>query len=225
LTGLAAGLSLQAAALEIAATANHAIERRGRAVLIWSGGNTPRRLMPYLAKSKLDWSRVSFILGDERWVPLDSAQSNEGEMRRYLAETPLQAASLTGLFTPGLEPAAGIAAAHERIADLLAEPADLSLLGVGDDGHIASLFPGQDWSAASPDDWLFAAPHPVTGETRISLTPAALWRSAKWLLLVTTPAKRAQWQRALAGSPPGETPVAIALDPRAPPVEIIGPDE
>lgn len=216
---------MQAAALEIAAAANHAIEQRGHAVLIWSGGNTPRRLIPHLAAANVDWSRVNFILGDERWVPLDNPQSNEGEMRRYLADTPLQAATVTGLFTPGLEPAAGVAAASARIAGLLSEPADISLLGVGDDGHIASLFPGQGWSTPGGDDWLFSAPHPVSGEARISLTPAALWRSARWLLLVTTPAKRAQWEQALAGSPPARTPVAIALDPHAPVVEIIGPDE
>ena len=216
---------MQTAAEEIAAAANRAIAQRGRAVLVWSGGNTPRRLIPDLAASKVDWSRVNFILGDERWVPLDSSQSNEGEMRRYLEGTPLQAATVTGLFTPGLEPAAGIAAATARIADLLSEPADISLLGVGDDGHIASLFPGQAWTATGENDWLFSAPHPVSGEARISLTPAALWRSAKWLLLVTTPAKGAQWARALSGSPRAHTPVAIALDHRAPPVEIIGAGE
>lgn len=215
---------MRRAATEIAAAANHAIEQRGRAILVWSGGNTPRRLIPYLAISDVDWSRVNFILGDERWVPLDSPQSNEGEMRRYLAGTPLQSATVTGLFTPGLDPTAGIAAAKARIEGLLDQPADLSLLGVGDDGHIASLFPGQDWSTDKTGEWLYSAPHPVGGETRISLTPAALWRSARWLLLVTTPAKSAQWDLALSGSPPVRTPVAIALDPGAPPVELIGAD-
>ena len=143
----------EAAADRIVAAARNAIRRRGRCLLALSGGSTPRLVYPLLASAPrvdaVDWRRVEFFWGDERGVPPDHPESNYGVARDLLLDR-----------LPGVRQAAvhrmpadaadrlTAAAGYERELRRLAAPPgqlprlDLVWLGMGPDGHTASLFPG-----------------------------------------------------------------------------------
>ena len=146
----------EAAADRIVAAARNAIRRRGRFVVALSGGSTPRLVYPLLASSPrvdaVDWSRVHVFWGDERAVPPDHAESNYGVASKMLLD------HLPGLRSRAVHrmPAnaadrEAAAAGYERAIRHLLAPLhfdrprfDLVWLGVGPDGHTASLFPGAD---------------------------------------------------------------------------------
>lgn len=199
-----------------------ALQGAPEAVVIWSGGNSPRTLVPAMSRLDLDWSRVIFIMGDERWVPLDHPQSNEGGMRRYLAGTPMERARIAGLYRPGESREGAIAGLEAELADLLEKPACAALLGIGADGHTASLFPGGSWLDLPAARLVTSAQGPEEGVAdRISLTPGALRRCNTVYLLCNSPEKQAVWARASGGAAPSELPAAILLDPAAPPPVVV----
>ena len=128
-------------ALKVAKQLSDAIDARGTATLVVSGGRSPVAFFQHLAKQTLDWSNVVVTLADERWVPVEHADSNAGLLKRYLLQGPAAKAQFLSLYsaTANLEQAA------EQADRLLAElpPIDVLILGMGDDGHTASLFPEQ----------------------------------------------------------------------------------
>jgi 6-phosphogluconolactonase len=209
-------LTLAEAATALGADIARAIAETGRATLIWSGGRTPASLVPGLAGLELDWARVTFLMGDERWVPLEDANSNEGQMRRYLAGTPLAAAAIAGLYREALSREAALPGLEREIADLLAAPACAALLGMGPDGHTASLFRGGAWLELAEGRMVTPGEGPADGvPERMSLTPAALARSQSVYLLCNSPQKQALWARARQADP-SELPIAILTRPGAP---------
>ncbi len=150
------------AARRIAAAAEHAISMRGRFTWAISGGSTPQRTYSLLVqpqwKTKIDWSRTFIFMGDERFVSPDDERSNYGAARRALLEHveipatdvfPVQtdtasAAEAAGSYEAKLRDFFKGDAADPRGAGGGKFPAvDLNLLGLGDDGHTASLFPGK----------------------------------------------------------------------------------
>jgi 6-phosphogluconolactonase len=128
-----------------------AVNLRGRAIVALSGGSTPRRMGELLAASPLrdevPWNRLHVFWGDERWVPERSAESNAGEARRtFLSKVPIPRDQIHAFPTVGLEPDGAAAAYETTIREVLGDGEgspqfDLVLLGMGDDGHTASLFP------------------------------------------------------------------------------------
>lgn len=129
----------EALALEVAERLRAAIAQNARATLVVSGGRSPVAFFERLAAESLDWSKVVVSLADERWVPVEHPDSNAALVRRHLLQGPAAAATFIGLYSlaPSLE------AAAEQADRLLAElpPIDVLVLGMGDDGHTASLFP------------------------------------------------------------------------------------
>ncbi len=122
-----------------------AIEARGRFVMCIAGGSVAESCLPRIARAVLPWPQVHILWADERDVPLDSADSNAGAAMRIWAGTPLA----LGASIHPMPAAAGdldiAAAGYEReLVGLLGDSPmiDLALLGTGEDGHIASLFPG-----------------------------------------------------------------------------------
>jgi 6-phosphogluconolactonase len=205
------------AARRIAAVLAQAVEERGVATMALAGGSTPSRLYRLLAAPPYDravpWSRVRLFLGDERCVPADHPDSNERMVREsLLANLPAQPAFHP---MPGGHP--DPAAAAGLYADRLVRevPADggplprmdLVLLGMGDDGHTASLFPHTD---ILDEERLVAAVYvPRLDAWRLSLTLPVLNAARHVLFLVTGAAKAATLARVLADGPRRGMPASL----------------
>ena len=178
--------SIEAAAA-LAVLIGRRLATQGAASLVVSGGTTPGRCFAELAATDLDWQHVSVVLSDERWVPPDSDDSNEKLVRESLLTGHAAGASLLSVYEPDTSPEAR----SETMADeirALPFPFAAALLGMGEDGHFASLFPdaanlGEGLDTDSATLCLpvatAASPHP-----RISLSLAALSRSDEIVLLV-----------------------------------------
>lgn len=179
---------------------------QGRFAVALSGGSTPRALYERLAeppyRDVFPWPRVHWFWGDERFVPHDDPQSNYGMVRAaLLSRTPIAAGNIHVIPTEGLGPTQA-AAAYERElkrfygAENL-DPArplfDVTLLGLGPDGHTASLFPGTA-VLAERERWAVAVIG-AKAEARITLTYPALESSQRAAFLVVGKEKRAILRR------------------------------
>lgn len=116
-----------------------AIDARGHACLVLSGGSTPRGLFETLAESELAWHKVTVILADERWVPPDHQDCNERMVREHLLNGKAGDARLLSLIEGYPDAAANLATVKRRLAEIATF--DVVILGMGLDGHTASLFP------------------------------------------------------------------------------------
>jgi 6-phosphogluconolactonase len=142
-----------AAADEIVAIATASIAARGRFAVALAGGNTPRRTYELLAtrhRDAIDWARTDIVFGDERFVPADDSRSNERMARESLLDrVPVPQERVHAVPTTVATAAAAAAAYGETLKRVAPEGVDLVLLGVGPDGHTASLFPGSPAIAES----------------------------------------------------------------------------
>ena len=185
-------LSLNAAQ-RLGAAAREAVRERGRFSLALSGGHTPRRLYALLAEGRagdLPWDRIHLFWGDERFVPPSDPASNFRMVREALLERiPIPPDNLHPV-PVGLGSPAEAAAAYERklrgfFADQPGPAFDLVLLGLGDEGHTASLFPGSP-ALAEREAWVAAAEAApgITPRSRITLTLRGLSAArAIWFLV------------------------------------------
>jgi 6-phosphogluconolactonase len=140
----------EALAWSIAERLAQAVAARGRASLALSGGRTPTRFLQVLAQQTLDWKRVTVTLADERWVPESHERSNARLLRAFFLHGPAAAANFLPLTTDDATPGAGLAAIEARLAEVLLS-FDVAVLGMGDDGHTATWFPGDDRLAKALD--------------------------------------------------------------------------
>lgn len=188
---------VEKAVTRIGAAADEAIARRGVFRLVLAGGDTPTRVYRALAALPADWSRWHLWFGDERCLPKDDPGRNSRmAWETWLAHVSVPREQVHSI--PGELGAAAAAAVYGQI--LVDVPAfDLVLLGLGEDGHTASLFPGHEWGedATAPDVLaVFGAPKPP--EERVSLSARRLALARRVLFLVTGAAKRkavAEWRR------------------------------
>ncbi|MHA6493487.1 6-phosphogluconolactonase [Pseudomonas borbori] len=116
-----------------------AVDSHGSATLVVSGGRSPVAFFNSLAAQELPWAQVVISLADERWVPVSHPDSNEGLVRRHLLRGPAAAARFIGLYQPAASLEEAALKADEALSALPA--IDVLVLGMGDDGHTASLFP------------------------------------------------------------------------------------
>lgn len=194
-----------AAAARFAAEAARAIETRGEFSVALSGGSTPRALYERLAEMTFDWTRIAVFWSDERFVLRGDALSNE---------TMARAALLDRVAAPRVHPmlCAGSAEACAAVyADLLPERLDLVLLGIGSDGHTASLFP-RSAALDERDRAVVAARGPEPAPERITLTVPYINRARSVWFLVTGADKAEALERALHGEEdPDHTPAQAVL--------------
>jgi 6-phosphogluconolactonase len=202
-----------AAARRFLSGANAAIEARGEFIVALSGGSTPRHVYAQLATeplaSALDWSRVQILWGDERCVPPDHESSNFRMARETLLDhVPVLEANIHRI--RGEDDPAKAAATYERVLrTLLRTPAgpprtapasriDLVLLGLGSDGHTASLFPGGA-SLRATEEWVAAEYVHEVSMWRVTLTPGVINAAVEIALVVSGAAKAAIVRQVLEG--------------------------
>ncbi len=189
-----------------------AIDSRGSASLVVSGGNTPKPLFETLSQCDLPWQKVTITLADERWVDVRSIDSNESMLR----DTLLQGFAAKAHFVP-LKNTAGTALDGqpecEKMVKRIALPFDLVILGMGDDGHTASLFPSVSGSALDLSTPMLCqsvipsiAPH-----KRMTLTARALLNSRNILLHIVGENKWRVYTDALSSYKLDEMPVRVIL--------------
>lgn len=174
-----------------------------RFVLVLSGGPTARRCYERLAEAgDVEWPMVDVYVGDERLVPADDPDANQRLIRETLIDPVGGVGSFTPMPTDLGDPDACAAAYQEVVAGVLAGPGiDLIHLGMGTDGHTASLFPGAPTLDAGPDQLVVATvdPNGVNAHPRLSLTLPAIDRARLAVFTVAGESKRQVVARLRAG--------------------------
>ncbi|PTR29490.1 6-phosphogluconolactonase [Pseudomonas sp. GV085] len=208
-------LLAESLALNVAKKLSDAIEARGTATLVVSGGRSPVAFFQHLAKQTLDWSNVVISLADERWVPVEHADSNAGLIKRYLLQGPAAKAQFLNLYSAS----ANLEQAAEQADRLLSElpVIDVLILGMGDDGHTASLFPNSpNLDEALKVDgtrrcWPMLAP--TVPHQRLTMSRALLASAKHKILSISGSSKLTTLSFALAGDDVTEMPVRAFLQP------------
>lgn len=212
-----------ALARRLAADLGGAVRKRGRAGLAVSGGRTPVELFDRLSRQHLDWSSIWVTLTDERWVSPGHSESNERLVRTWLLNGPATRAHFVPLKNDADTPEAGQAASNEALR-VMPVPLDIVLLGMGEDGHTASLFP----NAPELPDLLTSAPgircHPVNpgsgARPRMSLTLPFLLTARHIYLHIEGEAKRTVYVRALEQCSVNEMPIRAIFQQKSVHVEM-----
>lgn len=197
-----------------------ALATRGAFHIVLAGGGTPRLVYQALAGEPHDWARWHIWFGDERCLPADDPERNSRMAREaWLDRVAIPSGNLHVI--PAEQGAEAAALAYARELSGLG-PFDLVLLGMGQDGHTASLFPGHAWGeAADAPDALAVAGAPKPPPARVSLSAARLSRARRVLFLITGADKRdalARWQHGEAlpvGAIRPEAGVDVLLDNEA----------
>jgi 6-phosphogluconolactonase len=188
------------------------LRRDGRASLCVPGGTTPGPIFDTLSGVDLDWANVSVFLNDERWVPETSDRSNTALLRSRLIRGKANQARLVPLYAPAQTPEEMLEALADGIRPHL--PISVLLLGMGNDMHTASLFPGADRLAdalSSSAPILMPMRAEAAVEPRVTLTVPALRSAMNTHVLITGPDKRAALERAQS-LPAEEAPIRALLD-------------
>jgi 6-phosphogluconolactonase len=205
----------EAAADALLSALESGLRRNGTASLAATGGRMPGPVYDRMALTPLDWARVRITLTDERWVDPASPDSNE----RLVRERLLQHRAAEAAFHPlrDREPNPEAAAAHASTLFHAWPPLDAVMLGMGEDGHVASLFPGSPALARGLDPQAPACIAVPAGEgrppaqARLSLTIRGLTTAGLVVILTSGEAKRATLEQALAGVDANALPVRAVL--------------
>jgi 6-phosphogluconolactonase len=210
------------AAEKIVELLEDSIASRGAASLVVAGGTTPQPIFNRLSQMHLDWPKVHVGLTDERWVKASHRDSNAHLVRHSLLRNQAKSAHFHPLYIDKPRPSAAIAEA-ERTVSAMPRPFDVVLLGMGTDGHFASLFPGLPETKAGLDlhnpALCVAVDKQQNGYARMSLTISALLHSRLILLAISGRPKRTVALQALAGT--GSTPIATLLSHRKDDLEFL----
>jgi len=206
---------------DVAIKLSRAIETHGDASLVVPGGTTPGFFFDALAHADLDWARVTVMPSDERWVPTTDAGSNERLIRERLLVGRAASARFVSWRGAGEDRDSAIAALNARIHPHTSF--DVCVLGLGTDGHIASIIP------SAPDYAVLCtqifSPHSVTvvdapgaaiTSHRLSLTLGAILRSQLIVVLSTGEPKRVVLEAAIEGD--GDGPIVLLLAPQVAPI-------
>ncbi len=200
-----------------------ALDARGRAIIALPGGKTPQLALAKLAAQKLEWADVTIVPTDDRLVPPTDPRSNVGALARLFLP---KKARVVPLCAGESDPVMAGRAADERLA-ALEWPLDLAWLGVGTDGHVASIFPGPDYDAAlngpNARRALGVRPDPMPADMpvpRVTLTKAALVTARTLTLVLSGDAKRAMLEQAIEEGASSRYPVGRLLADLETPVDI-----
>jgi len=201
-----------------------AIDARGGAVIALAGGNTPKPAYEKLAQAKIDWKRVTIVPGDERIVPLGDPLSNVTMIGKFFIPKGARVIPLVSATAPDYK-AAGRAA--DALLRDLHWPLDFCLLGMGGDGHTASIFPGPDFDEAlnGPKERraIGVLPDPLPSEApvpRVTLTRAAIVSSKAVMIAISGAAKKTVLEDAIKQGPSSAYPIGRVLADTELPVDV-----
>lgn len=199
------------------------IDTKGKASLVVSGGKTPLGLFKLLSQQPFAWEKVTITLADERWVDSDDDASNEKFVRQHLLQDHAATAHFVSLKNESLTPFDG-AEGIEKNLKHIEKPFDVVILGMGDDGHTASLFPGAENLFPALDmssKRLCMGMTPLTAPLdRLTLTLPALLNSHQIFLHLVGDNKRAVYQQAQKGDDVNEMPVRAVIHQTQTPVDV-----
>jgi 6-phosphogluconolactonase len=201
-------------AREIVAHLRGAIATRGTANLVVSGGSTPAPLFELLTKTEIDWAKVTILLADERWVASDHPDSNEGLLKRTLLQGQASQAKFVSLISAFPDEERTLKEINAALKQI--DCFDVVILGMGNDGHTASLFPcsaelkeGLTTSAAALMVQPATAPH-----QRISLSAQRLKKTHVGFVHTVGADKAATYEAAMANNDVYARPVLTFLPPQ-----------
>ncbi|EHA16615.1 6-phosphogluconolactonase [Halomonas sp. HAL1] len=188
------------------------LNHQERALLVVSGGSTPVPFFKTLALKPLSWERIDITLADERWVGKESTDSNAKLVREHLLQGEATAAQFIPLTCDASTPEEGVEEVAKRM-DALAWPASVVILGMGGDGHTASLFPDSRELdlALSTDELLVAVRTPSQPQPRITFSADRLHQARRHFLHITGDDKRAVLAKALNGDDVRQLPIRVFL--------------
>ncbi len=210
-----------ALARRIANALQDAVDIRGQASLVVSGGSTPIPLFHKLRAIAIDWQEVYVTLADERWLPADHPDSNERLVREHLLTDKAAKAKFRGLHNIHATPEAGAAMAGESLSNF-PRPFDVVILGMGNDGHTASLFPcAAELDAGLTTDAVCLAVRPTQApHPRLSLSLSSLLNARQIYLHLSGESKKAVLEEALSSRDVKAMPIRAVLDQRKVPVDV-----
>jgi 6-phosphogluconolactonase len=218
------GALAKSLAEQIAAALRNAISSRGLASLVVSGGTSPVKLFEALSAQVLEWSKVCVALADERWVDPADPGSNERLVRSVLLKNQAANARFLGLKNGAPTPDIGAVSAWETFARV-PRPFDTVVLGMGDDGHTASLFPNSPNlpGALSPASaaGCVGMRAPVEPHPRLSLNMSALLDARRVVVLINGESKWRTYVTACEAGPVQDMPVRGVLQQTRTPVEVM----
>lgn len=200
-----------------------AITDRGRASFAVSGGSTPVALFERLSGLDIPWQDVVITLVDERWVEPEAEDSNERLVRTHLLKNRAAAATFVGMKNAAATAAAGEVECGQQFQKI-PRPFTVLILGMGGDGHTASLFPGAQKLTAATDmnsgkTCMGIAPLTAPHE-RMTLTLPAILDAGRIFLHITGPKKQAVLNKAMEEGPPEDMPIRFILRQQITPVSI-----
>jgi 6-phosphogluconolactonase len=211
------------AALEkdVVGTLAEAIKARSHAVIAVSGGNTPRPLFERLSRADLDFGRVYVTLVDERWVNTSDDASNEKMLRQTLLQGKAARATFVPLKNTAATAATGVASTAAALATL-PHPFDLVMLGMGDDGHTASLFPkaAQLAEGLSTEAACLAVTPPAAPHERMTLSAHRILDTQRLILHISGAAKMKAYREAMAKGPTEDHPIRYFLRQHQVPLDV-----
>ena len=199
------------------------IAANGKASLAVSGGTTPVALFLKLSTADIPWNKVHITLVDERWVEPDEEDSNERLVRTYLLRNRAAKASFTGMKNSAETAGVGEDVCEKALKNI-PQPFDVLLLGMGGDGHTASLFPGAKKLAAATDmlsGKICMGIAPLTApHERMTLTLPAILNAGKIFIHITGTEKKKVLTKAEQDGPEEEFPVRFVLRQTHTPVSV-----
>lgn len=207
-----------ALANDIASTLSEAIALRGNALLALSGGKTPELVFKYLITKKLEWHKITITLTDERWVTANHSDSNENLIRSHLFNKLSEAPTFVPLFEGNETLEKDVKSCESRLKNLNF-PFDVVYIGMGTDGHFASLFPGENSIEITKSKCVGVVGND-TRLPRISLTASTILSSRKIFLLFSGKEKNIVYNNAKASGSYKDLPLRLILLQDKIPVEV-----